>query len=234
VNARDEVGELARAFNQMAEDVEQHQRAIASQERLRRELELGRQIQHDMLPHQPLQHGLTEIQGVSVPAREVGGDFFNYFVLPDDRLALVVGDVSGKGVGAALLMSNIQASLRLRLSLGQDLSAIANEIDADIDRNAPGPMYATLFLGILDPVAHRLHYVNAGHHPQFVLRRQGELEPMSESGEPFGAKRLEQLLLATGSEGPNDVLQRVESALQQFRGSSELFDDATMMAVRVG
>src|SRR6185295_17100322 len=181
------------------------------------------------------------------------------------------GDVSGKGVGAALLMSNIQASLRLRLALGQDLSAIAREIDADIDRNAPGPMYATLFLGILDPATRRLHYVNAGHHPQFVLHHEGGLEPMSstgfpvglmaghnyrqleaqlapgdflffytdgcvetmnDSGEPFGAERLEALLLATGTEGPNDVLQRVEGALQHFRGSNELFDDATMMAVR--
>ena len=60
-----------------------------------------------------------------MPAREVGGDFFNYFQLSSGQIALLVGDVSGKGVGAALLMANIQASLRTRLALGQDLSAIA-------------------------------------------------------------------------------------------------------------
>ena len=65
----------------MAADVEQHQRSAVEQERIRRELELGRQIQHDMLPQAPLRLGLTEIKGVSVPAREVGGDFFNYFAL---------------------------------------------------------------------------------------------------------------------------------------------------------
>ncbi len=121
VGSNDEMGKLARAFNHMAEDVERHQHAVVEQERIRRELELGRQIQIDMLPQGPLRLGLTEIKGVSVPAREVGGDFFNYFQLTDGELALLVGDVSGKGVGAALLMANIQASLRTRLALGQDL-----------------------------------------------------------------------------------------------------------------
>jgi sigma-B regulation protein RsbU (phosphoserine phosphatase) len=129
---------------------------------------------------------LTEVQGVSVPAREVGGDFFNYFEVGDGQIALLVGDVSGKGVGAALLMANIQASLRTRLSLGRDLSAIADAIDHDIEENSPGPVYATLFVGILDPAARRLRYVNAGHHPQYVLRRTGGLDRMASTGLPVG------------------------------------------------
>ena len=123
----------------MAADVEQHQRSAVEQERIRRELELGRRIQSEMLPRAPLHFGLTEVKGVSVPAREVGGDFFNYFALDSGLVALLVGDVSGKGVGAALLMANIQASLRTRFALGQGLSAIAEAIDRDIEANSPGP-----------------------------------------------------------------------------------------------
>jgi len=257
----------------MAEDVERHQRAAVGQERIKRELELGRQIQNDMLPHASLRLGLTEIKGVSVPAREVGGDFFNYFVLASGHVAMLIGDVSGKGVGAALLMANIQASLRTRLALGQDLSALAREIDYDIEDNSPGPVYATLFVGILDPSTRRLRYVNAGHHPQYVLRVQGGLERMastglpvglfaghgfveqdvqlaagdllffytdgcveaeSESGDMFGAERLEALLLSSAVAGTDDVLTRVETAVNAFRGNREPFDDATMMAVKVG
>jgi sigma-B regulation protein RsbU (phosphoserine phosphatase) len=139
-----------------------------------------------MLPQSPLRLGLIDIKGVSVPAREVGGDFFNYFAVHDGRIALLVGDVSGKGVGAALLMANIQASLRTRLALGQDLAAIAREIDVDIEGNTPGPVYATLFVGILDPSTRELRYVNAGHNPQYIIRKDGRLEHMSSSGLPVG------------------------------------------------
>jgi serine phosphatase RsbU (regulator of sigma subunit) len=271
VRGRDEIGQLAIAVNQMAGDVERHQRAAIEQERLKRELELGRQIQNEMLPHAPLKLGLTEIDGVSVPAREVGGDFFNYFVLPNGHVALLVGDVSGKGVGAALLMANVQASLRTRLSLGQGLSEVAAEIDRDIEENSPGPLYATLFVGILDPASRMFRYVNAGHHSQYVLRG-GALQGLASTGLPiglfsgrgyverqvqlqvgdllffytdgcveaeneqehmFGIERLEQILSEPASTAA-DVLQRVETAVKSFRGRREPFDDATMMAVRVG
>ena len=197
----------------------------------------------------------------------------NYFQVASGQVALLVGDVSGKGVGAALLMANIQASLRTRLALGQDLAAIAREIDVDIDANTPGSVYATLFIAMLDLETHEIRYVNAGHHPQYVLRPNGEIEHMpstglpvglrsgygyvegrvqlaagdvlffytdgcveaeSESGDMFGSERLEALLKSSAAAGADDVLVYVETEVSRFRGSREPFDDATMMAVKVG
>jgi serine phosphatase RsbU (regulator of sigma subunit) len=185
VKSADEFGTLARAFNQMAEDLEKNQALAVEQERLHRELELSRQIQTEMLPRTRLQLGPAEIKGVSIPAREVGGDFFNYFVLPDGLLGLLVGDVSGKGVSAALLMANVQATLRARLPLDTDLAKLAADLDREIDATTPRGVYLTLFMGILDTGTGLLRYVNAGHHPQFVMRTGGGIEPMTSTGLPI-------------------------------------------------
>lgn len=182
----DEFGLLGRAFNQMAEDIEAHQKLVVDQERLKRELELCRQIQTEMLPRESLRLGLTEVKGVSIPAREVGGDFFNYFVMPGGEVALLVGDVSGKGVSAALLMANVQATLRARLPLEPDLAKLIAAVDDDIEKTTPRGVYFTLFVGILDPTTKVLRYLNAGHNPQFVIRAAGGLERLASTGLPVG------------------------------------------------
>jgi phosphoserine phosphatase RsbU/P len=170
----------------MASELESHDRMLAKQERLARELELCRQIQNEMLPHETLRAGLVEVAGVSVPSREVGGDFFNYFPIEGGRIALLVGDVSGKGVGAALLMANIQATLRAKLQLESDLARLVDGVDRDIADNTPPEVYITLFVGLLDPARRELRYVNAGHNPQFLLRVGGGLERLNSTGLPVG------------------------------------------------
>jgi serine phosphatase RsbU (regulator of sigma subunit) len=272
VRSRDEFGTLAAAFNRMAEDIEHNQTLAVEQERLHRELELSRLIQTEMLPRAPLRLGAAEIKGVSIPAREVGGDFFNYFALPGGGLALLVGDVSGKGVSAALLMANVQATLRARMPLETDLAQLADVLDREVDQNTPRGVYVTLFLGILDVERSTLRYVNAGHNPQFLLRARGGIQPLSSTGMPialyaghgykesvveisagdllffytdglvetenekgdmFGPEQLQTLLERAQREHIDTVLQRVEAAASAFRGRAELFDDATMMALRI-
>ncbi|MGE5358396.1 MAG: SpoIIE family protein phosphatase, partial [Bacteroidales bacterium] len=186
VRSSDEIGELASAFNRMAEDLGANQKLIAERERLRGELELCRQIQNEMLPKQPLRLRFAEIKGVSIPAREVGGDFFNYFLMPKGEVGLLVGDVSGKGVGAALLMANVQATLRARLPLDDNLVHLVDTIDREVEENTPTSVYLTLFVGVLDSTQQKLRYVNAGHNPQYVLRAGGGLERLASDGLPVG------------------------------------------------
>src|SRR5512139_343185 len=186
VRSRDDCGRLVAAFNRMAGDITAHQRLVEEQERLRRELELSRQIQNEMLPHGTLRVGIAEVKGVSIPAREVGGDFFNYFPMPAGELAVLVGDVSGKGIGAALLMANIQATLRARLPLETDLAALADLIDHDVYENTPSQLYLTLFVVSLDLTGRTVGYVNAGHNPQFIRRADGSLDELPATGVPIG------------------------------------------------
>ncbi len=198
LKSRDEFGQLAQAFNRMAHDLGEHEKRMVEQERLRKELEMCRKIQEELLPRQALRAGLVEVKGVSIPAREVGGDFFNYFPLPNGDIAVLVGDVSGKGLPAALLMANLQATIQARLPLELDLAKLAAQLDAEIESNTPPELYLTLFIAILEARTHTMRYVNAGHNPQFALRSGGEVERLESTGRPLG-------LLPGGSYSENCV-----------------------------
>jgi len=186
VRSRDELGQLAQAFNRMARELSANQERLVEQERLRKELEMCRKIQTELLPKAPLLLPFAEVQGVAIPAHELGGDFFNYFALQGGEVALLMGDVSGKGVPAALLMANLQATLRARLPLERDLAVFADRLDRETEASTPTEVYLTLFLGILDPQRRELRYVNAGHESPFLLRRAGALERLDPTGRPIG------------------------------------------------
>jgi serine phosphatase RsbU (regulator of sigma subunit) len=186
VRSRDEFGVLAGAFNKMAEELGEGQKRLVQQERLQREVEIARQIQQELLPRGSLMLPLAEVKGFSIPAREVGGDFFNYFALPGGEMAILVGDVSGKGVPAALLMANVQALLKARLPLERDLAALATLVDREVEATTPREVFVTLFVGILDAAGGSLRYVNAGHNPPFAFHRGGAIERLDPTGRPIG------------------------------------------------
>ncbi|MBN1424260.1 SpoIIE family protein phosphatase [Candidatus Fermentibacteria bacterium] len=186
ITSKDEFGALAQTFNMMAGQLGEHQHRLVEQERLERELELCRQIQAQMLPKAPLCLPFAEIRGVSVPARQVGGDFFNFFPLPDGRVAVLVGDVSGKGVAAALLMANMQASLSARLPLAGSLAELAEQFDAEIFHSTPEGTFLTLFIGLIDHDAMTLRWLNAGHDAPYLIRTAGDLVPLASTGRPLG------------------------------------------------
>jgi serine phosphatase RsbU (regulator of sigma subunit) len=181
-----EFSRLAETFNRLARDLRANQERRIEQERLRKELEIGRRIQEELLPRSPLCAPFVEVSGVSVPAREVGGDFFNYFVLGEHEVAILIGDVSGKGVPAALLMASLQATIRARIALERDLVRLVDALDREMDNQQPLAPYYTLFLGVLDGRSGVLRHVNAGHNTQFVLRRAGGIVRLASSGRPPG------------------------------------------------
>jgi serine phosphatase RsbU (regulator of sigma subunit) len=177
---------LAQTFNRLARDLRANQEKLLEQERLRKELEIGRRIQEELLPRGMLRAPFAEVGGVSIPAREVGGDFFNYFPLSDAEVAILVGDVSGKGVPAALLMASLQATIRARLALERDLARLVDALDREMGSEEPLAPYYTLFLAILEGGTGCLRYVNAGHNTQFVVRRDGAAEWLHSTGRPPG------------------------------------------------
>ncbi len=160
------------------------QRLEEERRRLERELDLARDIQMSFLPSRALRIGGWEVIGRVVPARQVGGDAFDYFMVEGGRLCFAIADVSGKGVPAALLMSNVQASLRAFCDGRQTVPDAIRHINQSVARSANGK-FITLFYGELEPDG-RLRYTNAGHNYPLLRRGDGSVEELREGGLPLG------------------------------------------------
>ncbi len=144
---------------------EDEQRLVVMREQVR----LARQIQLGLLPKGPPVVEGYDLAGTSVPAQEIGGDYFDFFPLTGEQLAICLGDVSGKGLPASLLMSNLQATLRGQAQLNaraEECVAWSNRL---LYRSTDAEKFATLFFGILDPRLHTLEYCNAGHERPLLL-----------------------------------------------------------------
>ena len=156
------------------------------QKRYERELGLARDIQMNQVPSVPLQIGAWEVCGRVVPARQVGGDGFDYFALGERRLALAIADVSGKGVPAAIMMSQVQASLRAICRGEGAVSEALRAVNANIMRTVTSGKFVTLFYGELDLDSGLLRYTNAGHNYPLVRRKDGTLIELTAGGFPLG------------------------------------------------
>ena len=145
-------------------------REMAQRERLNRELEIAREVQEHLFPQRlPPAAGL-DYCGECRPAREVGGDYYDFLELSDGRLGIAIGDASGKGVGAALMMASLEASLRALALVVPDPADLMGRVNTLVCQASATNHYATLFYAAYDPATHRLTYVNAGHNPPVVLR----------------------------------------------------------------
>jgi sigma-B regulation protein RsbU (phosphoserine phosphatase) len=156
-----------------AELTENIRREIAQRERLDRELEIAREVQQRLFPQVlPVVRGL-DFAGYCRPALGVGGDYYDFIRLPDGCLGFAIGDVSGKGIAAALMMATLQASLRAQVTRpGGTLSEMIQHINRLVYEASAANRYATFFYAQYDPEKRRLYYVNAGHNPPILYRHQ--------------------------------------------------------------
>ena len=153
---------------------------------LDKELALAHDIQMGMLPKRLPERSEFELGAALRPARSVGGDLYD-FLLVDDRLWLLVGDVSGKGVGAALVMAMTRTLFHAVVPDQPDLPSVAGRLNEELARDNDRAMFVTAFLACLDVQTGRLEYTNAGHNPPYRIPRDGALEPiMGARGLPLG------------------------------------------------
>ncbi len=149
-----------------------------ARQRMEEELNVGREIQMSMLPlifpPYPRRREF-EVFALLEPAREVGGDFYDFFLLDDDHFCMCVGDVSGKGVPAALFMAVTKTLIKSRASNDYSPASILTHVNNEISRRNDASMFVTIFLGILNLNSGELVYSNAGHNPPYIRRAHGEL-----------------------------------------------------------
>jgi GAF domain-containing protein len=251
---------------------------------LERELEIGREIQAGFLPEVLPQIEGWEIAAALMSAREVAGDFYDMFELPDGTIGLVIADVCGKGVGAALFMTLFRSLIRV--SANQDYFEHMKALGASTaerlhravsltnnyiaETHETSAMFATLFFCILNPRDGKLAYINGGHEPPLIVQSGTVREILSKTGpavgamrngcfdvlqtqlfagdilfaytdgvldctnprdEFFGRQRMLDVLQRTG-ESSHELVQCLQSELQQFNASATQFDDITLLAVR--
>jgi sigma-B regulation protein RsbU (phosphoserine phosphatase) len=207
-----EVALLARSFNRMSGELENYieelKRTTAEKERLASEMAIAAQLQKSVLPQAPPRLPGWDLAGDTLPARETGGDFYDYLALPAGGLGLVLADVSGKGLPAALFMLSTRAYLRT-LALGglpphRVLAGANRQVAAD---SGVSGMFVTTFYAQLDPESGRLRYANAGHNPPLVLRcDKEEMEELGRTGLPLGVLEEEDYQLSETVLRPGDTL----------------------------
>lgn len=185
--SRDEIGALTTAFSHMRDSLKDYirnlQETTAAKERLEGELEAARRIQADMLPPPTAGGGSSgyELSAALVPARAVGGDLFDHFEL-DGRVFFLVGDVSGKGVAAALFMARAKTLFDAVATLERDPGAVLATLNRSLCRQNDAGMYVTAVCGVLDLRTTTVTFATAGHEPPIVVQRDGRAASLESSG----------------------------------------------------
>jgi sigma-B regulation protein RsbU (phosphoserine phosphatase) len=161
-------------------------RQVLEKQRIEDQLQVAREVQAGLLPGAPPELPGYDIAAVNLPTWPIGGDYYDYVSLDGGRLGVVVADVSGKGIPAALIMATFRAALRTELRRHAEVLAVAAQLNRVVLESRDASRFVTAVCGVLDVASGRLTYVNCGHNPPLVLRASGEAESLRQGGPALG------------------------------------------------
>jgi phosphoserine phosphatase RsbU/P len=199
------------SFDEVTHAVEAQRRAVSDRQEAERraaqELEIAQQVQSRLFPQTLPRLRTLDYAGICHQARQVGGDYYDFLDLGGDRLGLVVGDISGKGIAAALLMANLQANLRSQSALAlEQPRRFLCAVNQLFCQNTAGGAFATLFFAEYDDAARRLRYINCGHLSALLLRADDSLDRLSSTATILGAFKEWDCELEASQLYPGDTL----------------------------
>ncbi|HQZ82184.1 MAG TPA: SpoIIE family protein phosphatase [Pyrinomonadaceae bacterium] len=160
--------------------------ARIERQRMESELELATEIQQRFQPSGPPKIDGYEFQGISFSCYEIGGDYYDFIPRSDGRMLFALGDVSGKGTAAALLMASLHAAIHAQVAANRELEETVASINAYLAENTPANRFVTLFVAELDPATGSVKYINCGHNPPLIGRADGSVEQLASGGLPLG------------------------------------------------
>jgi sigma-B regulation protein RsbU (phosphoserine phosphatase) len=173
IASNDQLGQLASSFNQMTASIENLLQTAAEKKRLEEELRIARQIQMSLLPRGPLEFSGIGVTALCVPAREVGGDYYDFFRLGGDRLGVLIADVSGKGTSAALYMAELKGLVLSLSQIYQSPRQLLLEVNRIISENLDTRSFITMTYAVLDLAAASMTFARAGHTPLLYFHGDG-------------------------------------------------------------
>lgn len=223
------------SFDEVTQAVEAQRRAIAekleAERRAAQELEIAKQVQSRLFPRTSPPLETLEYAGICHQARQVGGDYYDFLDLGSERLGLVIGDISGKGIAAALLMANLQANLRSQCAIAVDqperLLCAVNQLFCE---NTTDGAFATLFFAEYDDTARRLRYANCGHLCALLLRGDSALERLDSTATILGVFKKWECAIAETQLMPGDTLALYTDGItESFNAAGEEFGEERLV-----
>jgi serine phosphatase RsbU (regulator of sigma subunit)/catechol 2,3-dioxygenase-like lactoylglutathione lyase family enzyme len=223
------------SFDEVTHAVETERRAAAekleAERRASHELAIAREVQARLFPQSMPTVRSLEYSGACLPARAVGGDYYDFLSLGPDRLGLVIGDVMGKGMAAALLMANLQANLRSQVAFAlAEPQRLLQSVNHLFCENSPESAFASLFFAEYHDPTGGLRYVNCGHLAALVLRRDGRLERLAPTSTVLGLFREWECSVGECRLEAEDVLALyTDGVTEAFDGDGEEFGEARLV-----